>query len=64
MVMKMVSKIILLMPCFRDELKGRDNCNPDINIEQKWGKGDGVENQTNPHWTKTDQANEKISWIK
>jgi len=44
---------------FRDELKGRDNCNPDINVEQKWGKGDGVENQTNPHWTKTDQANEK-----
>ena len=49
---------------FRDELKGRDNCNPDINIEQKWGKGDGVENQTNPHWTKTDQANEKYPWIK
>ena len=44
---------------FRDELKGRDNCNPDINIEQKWGKGDGIENQINPHWTKTDQANEK-----
>jgi len=44
---------------FRDELKGRDNCNPDINIEQKWGKGDGVENQTNPHWTKCNQANEK-----
>jgi len=44
---------------FRDELKGRDNCNPDINIEQKWGKGDGVENQTNPHWTKCEQANEK-----
>jgi len=44
---------------FRDELKGREHCNPDINIEQKWGKGDGVENQTNPHWTKTDQANEK-----
>ena len=44
---------------FRDELKGRDNCNPDINVEQKWGKVDGVENQTNPHWTKTDQANEK-----
>ena len=44
---------------FRDELKGRDNCNPDINVEQKWGKGDGVENQSNPHWTKTDQANEK-----
>jgi len=44
---------------FRDELKGRDNCNPDINIEQHWGKGDGVENQTNPHWTKCDQANGK-----
>ena len=44
---------------FRDELKGRDNCNPDINIEQKWGKGDGVENHSNPHWTKTGQANEK-----
>ena len=44
---------------FRDELKGRDNCNPDINIEQKWGKGDGVENCTNPHWTKCEQSNEK-----
>ena len=44
---------------FRDELKGRDNCNPDINIEQKWGKGDGVANQTNPHWTKCEQHNEK-----
>jgi len=22
---------------FRDELKGREKCNPDINIEQKWG---------------------------
>ena len=44
---------------FRDELKGRDNCNPDINIEQKWGKGDGEENQTNPHWTKCEQSNEK-----
>jgi len=44
---------------FRDELKGREHCNPDINIEQKWGKGDGIENQTNPHWTKCDQANEK-----
>jgi hypothetical protein len=44
---------------FRDELKGRDNCNPDINIEQVWGKGDGVENQSNPHWTKVDQANAK-----
>ena len=44
---------------FRDELKGREHCNPDINIEQKWGKGDGVENQTNPHWTKCEQHNEK-----
>jgi len=44
---------------FRDELKGRDNCNPDINIEQHWGKGDGVENQSNPHWTKCEQANGK-----
>jgi len=44
---------------FRDELKGRDNCNPDINIEQHWGKGDGVENQTNPHWTKCEGHNEK-----
>ena len=37
---------------FRDELKGREDCNPDINIEQ-----DG--NQNNPHWNKTDQANEE-----
>jgi len=44
---------------FRDELKGRDNCNPDINIEQKWGKGDGVENCRNPHWDKTRTHNEK-----
>jgi len=44
---------------FRDELKGRDNCNPDINIEQKWGKGEGTENLSNPHWTKCEQANEK-----
>ena len=44
---------------FRDELKGREHCNPDINIEQKWGKGDGVENSSNPHWTKCSQANEK-----
>ena len=40
---------------FRDELKGKVNkgekCNPDINIEQKWGKGDGEENASNPHWT-------------
>ena len=37
---------------FRDELKGRENCNPDINIEQKG-------NQSNPHWTKVDDENEK-----
>ena len=37
---------------YRDELKGREDCNPDINIEQK-GK------QSNPYWTKTDDANEK-----
>ena len=37
---------------FRDELKGREDCNPDVNIEQ-----DG--NQNNPHWNKTEQANEK-----
>jgi hypothetical protein len=37
---------------YRDELKGREGCNPDINIEQK-GK------QSNPYWTKTDDANEK-----
>ena len=33
---------------FRDELKGKINkgekCNPDINIEQKWGGGSGEEN--------------------
>ena len=48
---------------FRDELKGKINkgekCNPDINIEQKWGKGDGEENSSNPHWTQVDQANER-----
>ena len=37
---------------YRDELKGRENCNPDINIEQKG-------NQSNPHWTKIDDANSK-----
>jgi len=37
---------------YRDELKGRENCNPDINIEQKG-------NQSNPHWQKIDDANEK-----
>jgi len=37
---------------YRDELKNRENCNPDINIEQK-------DNQSNPHWTKIDDANSK-----
>jgi len=37
---------------YRDELKGREACNPDINIEQK-------DNQSNPHWTKVDDANSK-----
>jgi hypothetical protein len=37
---------------YRDELKNRDGCNPDINIEQK-------DNQSNPHWTKIDDANSK-----
>ena len=32
--------------------QGRENCNPDINIEQK-------DNQSNPHWTKVDDANSK-----
>ena len=48
---------------FRDELKGKVNkgekCNPDINIEQKWGRGDGEENASNPHWTQVDHANER-----
>jgi len=48
---------------FRDELKGKVNkgekCNPDINIEQKWGDGSGEENQTNPHWTSCKHANER-----
>mgnify|MGYP003147376669 CR=1 FL=1 len=37
---------------YRDELKGREGCNPDINIEQK-------DNQSNPHWTKIEDSNEK-----
>ena len=37
---------------YRDELKNREGCNPDINIEQKG-------NQSNPHWTKVDDANSK-----
>ena len=48
---------------FRDELKGKVNkgekCNPDINIEQKWGNGSGEENSSNPHWTQCEQANER-----
>jgi hypothetical protein len=48
---------------FRDELKGKVNkgekCNPDINIEQKWGDGSGEENHSNPHWTQIDSANER-----
>jgi len=48
---------------FRDEIKGKVNkgekCNPDINIEQKWGDGSGEENSSNPHWTQVDQANER-----
>jgi len=37
---------------FRDELKAKENCNPDINIEQE-GK------DSNPHKTKFNDANEK-----
>ena len=37
---------------FRDELKAKDNCNPDINIEME-GKS------LNPHQTKFNDANEK-----
>jgi hypothetical protein len=37
---------------YRDELKGREGCNPDISIEQK-------DNQSNPHWQKFDDANAK-----
>jgi hypothetical protein len=37
---------------FRDELKAKDNCNPDINIEME-GK------ERNPHQTKFNDANEK-----
>ena len=48
---------------FRDELKGKvnkgDKCNPDINIEQKWGDGGGEENSSNPHWTQVDSANSR-----
>jgi hypothetical protein len=48
---------------FRDEIKNKvnkgDKCNPDINIEQKWGDGTDEANASNPHWTKTDHANER-----
>jgi len=48
---------------FRDELKGKVNkgekCNPDINIEQKWGDGSGESHSSNPHWTQVDNANER-----
>jgi len=48
---------------FRDELKGKVNkgekCNPDIDIEQKWGNGSGEENSSNPHWTQVDSANSR-----
>jgi hypothetical protein len=37
---------------YRDELKNRPDCNPDINIEQK-------DNNPNPHWQKFEDANEK-----
>ena len=37
---------------YRDELKGQEGCNPDINIE--------MENKDqNPHWTKLSDANNK-----
>ena len=37
---------------FRDELKGKEGCNPDITIEM-----DGKD--SNPHWTKFQDANDK-----
>ena len=37
---------------FRDELKGQEGCDPDINIKMR-GK------ESNPHWTKVKQANDK-----
>ena len=37
---------------FRDELKGRENCNPDINIEMK-------DKDRNPHQQKIQDANDK-----
>jgi len=38
---------------FRDDLKGQENCNPDINIEMK-------DKQSNPHQTKFQDANNKF----
>ena len=37
---------------FRDELKGQEGCDPDINIKMK-------DKEQNPHWTKIKQANDK-----
>ena len=37
---------------FRDELKAKDNCNPDINIEQH-------KNDNNPHLSKYQEANDR-----
>ena len=46
--MKLVEQNDFAYAYFRDELKGKVNkgekCNPDINIEQKWGDGSGEEN--------------------
>ena len=55
MVRKVVGQNDFAYAMYRDELKGREDCNPDINIEQK-------DNQSNPHWTKIDDANDKVSW--
>ena len=38
---------------FRDDLKGQENCNPDINIEMS-------DKQSNPHQTKFQDANNKF----
>ena len=38
---------------FRDELKAKEGCNPDINIEMS-GK------ESNPHWTKYSDANARV----
>ena len=37
---------------FRDELKGREGCNPDINIEMK-------DKERNPHQQKFQDSNDK-----